>query len=794
MGIIKSIFKSPQALAARLQNLDNNERVIYLNKYGDTKTNKPDANATEGSTGTKMQGYQFNEEYLPDLKGYKGAETYDKMMRQDYQVSCVENATIEPIKSANFHFSIPDVKNGDLHAELCDWQLKKGLNKTLNENLNDWMSYLTFGFAAFEPTDWRPYNHKKFGLIWKLHTFGFRDQKSITGWKITDDDVEYITQQALSNGVYSNKNIRGENLIILSNKRRGSNFEGVSMFRAAYGCYWRKQIYLQILGIGLEKSALGMIIVKVPAGKLGTPEETAFIEGVKNYITHENSYLKTSNGKDEKAFVVEVVTIDFKSDAVINAIKHEDSAISKAGGVQFSELGQGGNGGSYGLGVSQVDFHLTMLKNKAMYIGEKFQPIWDNLIIYNFGEQDEYPELQISGLDDAVGEALARVLNMFIVSGLFKPTAEDEAYLRKAFNMPERNEETAAPATEPAAPDDAPDGDDTDDIVDEPAEPAADAADGLSADNNNSEKLTEQPAAYVNKINKGIDFKKFSKQYDELKDSYFKTVNASLLAIQSKYINDVGNAIKFNPKNPLKAIINLSFGSTKQLEKTIDKNLIAGINTGQGQAKEIIKAKDKKKKLTADDTSAFGDISAHVRKWKNNTSAITISAMTGDFKKKAEIAAETAIGADLPAKNILFDIQNAMDSFRNNENNLGGGALIPKSLEQGRNDEYKKAEVELTGWMYRNLEPVTAICQWLNNRTIQDNNPDVDVYSPPNHWSCKSFKIPIFSDEEQPAGWDGWDVPASVAAAQQLLTNSGGCCINTPTIYKFLFEKGVNND
>ncbi|MFA5380016.1 MAG: hypothetical protein WC455_29920, partial [Dehalococcoidia bacterium] len=525
INITRSSVHTPEQLANKLSALKPGQKAYTGEQLAaaDKATNDKKTKST-GITATRMWGDVFNEEYLSELKGTAGAIVFENMLRSDYQVGLLEESITGIIKAAHFSFSVPDVKNGDKHAELCTWQWEHGFDKEVDENLNDLCSHIFFGNAVFEPVDYEAYKHPKYGLINRLKTMGFRDQTSITGWRIEGSKLIAVHQQTYYSTPMHDTWMPGENLMVLSEKRKGDNYEGRAMLRKAYGPYWRKNVYYKLLSIGLEKAALGLIVVTVPPGKVGTDEEEAFLDAVSNYVAHENAYLKKTgaytNDKFE-GFEVEIVAIDFKADAVINAIKLEDTNIAKCGAAAFSELGQGGNGGAYNLGVADIDFFFSMVTGRLRYICQKTSRIWKDLIVWNYGEQPEYPVLK-GELESKAGEEFARTLNYFYNMGLYTPQPEDEEYIRKKYNMPELKvmadsdpAKKKAPAPELPPDDKKPATDDGEDPVD--AED--DAEDAGEADENKPPK---------GKAAKKTDAGKGKMSLSKQEPKYIKTVTGKI--------------------------------------------------------------------------------------------------------------------------------------------------------------------------------------------------------------------------------------------------------------------------
>ena len=801
LSVRDTVINTPGALATKLQGLKPGQKVYTAEQLlSADKAQSKKKTASVGVTATRMWGDVFAEEYIGELKGPSGAIIYENMLRGDYQVGLLEESIMGIIKAAHFSFSIPDVKNGDKHAELCEWQWNHGFDKDPDENLNDLGSHIFFGHAEFEPMDYVAYKHPKYGLIWKLKNLGFRDQTSITEWKIVNSDLVAVHQQTNYTTPYVDVWIPGENLMVLSEKRKGNNFEGRALLRKAYGPYWRKNIFYKLLGIGLEKASLGLIIITVPPNKVGSSEETAFLEAVANYVTHENAYLKKtgkmSNDKFE-GFDIEVVNIDFKADAVLNAIKLEDTNIAKCGAAAFSELGQGGNGGAYNLGVADIDFFFSMVLGRIRYICSKLSKrIWPDLIRYNYGEQAEYPVMK-GELEGKAGEELARILNYFYNIGVYTPQPDDEAYLRKKYNLPELKiqassdpaKEKVSPLMPPAAPgkgpvdeedeeedppeegteesDAADDNVDDQEVEEEDSKPAPKAKDAEKA---KLSKLSKRDAAYIKSVTKGIDLKGFKAEESLLTESWNKDIRVALASIQDKYLTDLENKLKHNPDNKIGAVANIELGFTSRLKEAITDGLTAAMKTGKAQGKKILSAK--KKNLSLNSLANMDDFLPKNRAWLKSTCAVTYKIMLDALGKEGLLSAKKSVDQGLSDAEVMFNVRQDLDNWKANDNNLGAGAIIPAVLDVGRDETYYNSGASITAWIYVNDVPVTGICSWLDGRVAREGDPNVELYSPPNHWGCDGRKIPIMSDEEQPEEFDGWDVPASVLAQQETLNDA----------------------
>ena len=758
-------FNKPEELASYLSGLNEYQRVVYLNK--------PSGGAAMGSGMPQIFGETIAEEYIDGLRGYQAAIIWDKMQRSDYQVAYIMQAVLGTIKSANYEFEGDMAVNGtDKMIEACEWFWRSGMGKTANENLNDILSYLPNGYCVLEPVEWVPVDGiPHVGKGWALKSLGYRPQRTIWGWLFNEDgSLKDIHQISYSNNYkLIDVKIPAENCTVLTFNRLGDNYEGRSMLRPAYGPWLRKQLYAKLMAIGLEKSALGMIIVTVPPNKVGTPEETAFLEAVQNYVAHENGYLKKISSLigDSGGFNIEIVELNFKGAEITDAIAREDAAISKCVAAQFSEVAQGGNGGAYNAITGMIDFFLNTWDMEARYISEKLQPLFNKFCLYNFGAKPAYPRLKITGINDAFGENLTRAINGAKLAGIYTPQKEDEKLIRAKLKLPAMNAETESSWDNPAPlppmfggdepaedkEEDAPEPDDNDDNKEDVAVEGEET------------ELSKQSGGYVSKIKAGVDYKAFVKEGEQLMDKYNTDVRSVLTYVKDGLIRDIERAYKNNPNNVMGEIKKIDMPSGKQLKDYIIADLTRAMTTGKKQGEVIL---DKKKRRNKHRYSL--KFTPANRRWLNNTADVTTTLMLDSVFKKLMTSAQTAADKELSPEQAIFDIGNEVEGYINNDNNLGGGALMPKALDQGRDETYYENGVSITGWLYLNYDPITEICNWLNNRTAKEGDPDAVEYAPPNHWNCKSFKVPIMSDEPQPDIWDGWAVPGSVLAAQETLS------------------------
>lgn len=398
---------------------------------------------------TKLQGRQFYDEYLGALQFPSGYDVYDKMRRSDYQVARVLNAMMLPIKSGIFEYKPIDPEN--------DEQVKqaKFKNKFFNEwpidnwtnTLHQMLSYLTFGFAIFEPY-YHLVDDKDLGKVWAMKSIGHIRQSTIEKWYVKDGIVEKVHQQTSENEEYIDVDIPGSALVIMTNQKEGDNYEGMSILRPIYGNYIRKDLYLRLDMIGIERMAVGTPILFLPNRYLDDDNELEkFQDILEAYVAHEKSYLilpeafkaGRDNSKEQANFMIQEGKYDSK--AVQDAIQREDTKMMDSVLASFLEIGvhrAGGNSQNEG----QMEMFLNSLLSIAEYVGKTRDQLAHNAYIFNFGEPDKRLNSTISNITKNDAAKMMEILRGYAQVDMLRPDERLENEIRADLKLPEKDSST----------------------------------------------------------------------------------------------------------------------------------------------------------------------------------------------------------------------------------------------------------------------------------------------------------------------------------------------------------------
>lgn len=403
-----------------------------------------------GTTGTKLYGGYSSEEYLMTLRGRQRADVYDQMRRSDPQLKMCYSAVANPIKSATWSIEpADDTPEAKADAEFAEHVLFKSMDRPFKKFVGECLSMVPHGFSLFEIVDKVVTDDPKFGTFVGIKKLAFRSQRTIERWNKNKEtgDLETVSQYAYGDGMKV-IDIPAKFLLLFNIEQEGDNYEGVSMFRPCYGCWFRKDSYLKQNAIGIERFATPTPVADVPAGKENTPEFALLISALQNYVSHQNSYLLKPAGWD-----LDLKTNTYDPSKVEASIDGEDKRMVKAFLANFLELGMSGTG-AYALSNDLSDFFLGGLVHLADEIcGPINARLIPRIIEINRGKRSAYPTLKASGIDDKAGKELAEVVQILTGAKVIVPDDNLEKNMRDRYRLPKASAEgqrqIAAPAPVP---------------------------------------------------------------------------------------------------------------------------------------------------------------------------------------------------------------------------------------------------------------------------------------------------------------------------------------------------------
>ena len=665
-----------------------------------------------GASGTELYAGYFSEEYLYTLRGKAGAKIWDEMRRSESQVAMLLNAVMNPIKSATWEFeAAADVADGEKHKELVEYCAKEMID--WETHIHEALTKLVFGFSLFEIVHNVVFDHPKFGTFNGLKALAFRSQKTIEKWNVDRAtgnlaSVEQWLLGDLAQDRSSKVEMLAEFLLVFSLQKEGDNYEGISALRPMYGPWFRKNLYLKIAAIGIEKNAIGVPLGTTPKGKQSATDEAAFKEVLENFAAHESSYLIKPEGWE-----IEIIKSDFNAGPVKEMILLENTEMINSLVANFLALGTNGGGGAFALGSDLSDFFLTGIQNYANIVsGVWNRKLIPDLVKLNYGPQSSYPKLKASGINDKAGKELAEILASLTTAQAIKPDMKLEEFLRKQYKMP-----VADPTTtrEPAAA--------------KPFTPYQQFSEKriqLAENYKTQWKNDKNEVKEVMTENLAVMLEGYKKQIKSKWNGASEAGRASIgLQLEPKGLPAYREALR------------------EELARIANGALI-------GAKKETPKAKNVKLAerilLAAPKGGYFEALPSNVKRLVKAQADLIAQAQAADLQKIVSFQYTSSQTSTEDVDQILNDIEEAAlpviegGTASGMSVDAAAGNAVSSVVNQARLEWFFEPEVleTIESFTFINEDPVSEICQQLDGMTWAVGDPDLDRYSPPLHHNCKS--------------------------------------------------------
>lgn len=755
-----------------------------------------------GSSGTEIYAGYFSEEYLATLHGKEAAEVWDKMRRSESQVAMLMNAIMNPIKAADW--SIEPYKQEPeyiKHAELMKSILFDGID--FDAFKQESLSLIIFGFSAFEPVHCIVFNHPEFGTFNGLKALAFRSQKTIESWKLEKKTGKILWIEQIAQGDIGEQAVRipGEFLLVFSNNKEGDNYEGISALRAMYGAYIRKQLYLKLTAIGVEKNAVGTPIGTVPASTFTDEDFKKFTEVLKAYTSHEKAYITVAEG-----WKVEIQKVDFDADKMVTLLTFENTEMINAVVANFLALGTNGGGGAFALSTDLSDFFTTGIQSYADIItGGVNRKLIPDLVKLNFGPQAGYPKLKVSGISDKAGKELADVVRTLTDAQAIKPDMPLEEFLRRQYKMPKADVATSRDVDPPnsfgakfsekklGGPGSGPQGGNHNGFRTHQSSSGWKALhpegytigpfksedalkshiDKFYADKGPRNATLGEPKknAFVDMIDQnkedvkvvmqdgltamGDDLKKKLKvRFDAALTDGAKVTAASKVEIDPELISDyeikIRNAIA---KPAALALRQAANESTNQLGETLLESIKLAAPKGAG---------------------FYNALPPVVKRIVETQAALLAASQPADIEKIVTFQYSSSNSGVDNYLEIESDIDEALKKTINGGSNSRGmsvdaaaGDVVAHVANQARTAYFFDPEVlnEIESFTFENNDPVSVCCKFFDGTTFAADDPRVGEFTPPLHHNCKSRMKANLKGTDAPKPVDNLEIPDDVRSA-----------------------------
>ena len=403
----------------------------------------------------------FMEEFLPQLQGLRGVQTYTEMVDNDATIGGVWFA-IEMLMR-NTTFQVEPGGEAAIDKEAADFveSCMYDMEETWPEFMSECLSFLIYGWSYHEIVYKRrmgktnsPLTNSKYsdGLVgWRK--LPIRAQDTLIGWEYKEgtDDLTGMTQQPPPD--YVEATIPITKAIHFKTRSRKGNPEGRSIFRNAYRAWYVKKRLEEIEGYGMERDLAGFPVLYAPAGINifdRNDEEMvallAYAESLVSGIRRDalEGIVLQGGTPELPGWKLELLASSGKRQFDTNAIiERWDKRIATTVLADFIMLGQQ-QVGSFALADSKTKIFALAIGAYLEVICEVFnnQAI-PRLIDVNgdkFKDITDYPRMTHGDIEDADLVQLATYIEKLVGIGLLTPDEELEKMIRRAGNLPEKLE------------------------------------------------------------------------------------------------------------------------------------------------------------------------------------------------------------------------------------------------------------------------------------------------------------------------------------------------------------------
>ncbi len=386
-------------------------------------------------------------EHIPDvMQPWAATFTYSQM-RRDPQLAAILAAYTLPVRRATWAVDPagcrPDVAQmvaddlglpvlgddtpGAARTRGVSWQ----------EHLRAALLHLTFGHSAFELLA----EIDKDGRA-RLAGLFERTASTITSIHL-DDQGRMLGISQDSRAHDDPPQIPVDRLVWYVREREGTNWYGTSLLRPAFAAYTLKREALRTLATSSRRFGMGVPTIEWATGVTPTPQQMqAAQQAASAARVGDQSGLALPPGA---TLVLKGLT--GSAPDTLAFCRYLDQQMSRMTLTGFLDLPETTHG-SRALGTAFIDLFTLSLSALSDFVGDvATRQVAARIVEWNFGTDEPVPTVRATDVGTK-HEFTADAINQLVTAGALQPDPALDAYLRRAFQLPERD--VSAPWTPPA--------------------------------------------------------------------------------------------------------------------------------------------------------------------------------------------------------------------------------------------------------------------------------------------------------------------------------------------------------
>ncbi len=376
-------------------------------------------------------------EHVPDLVFPTSIPVYSRM-RRDPKLSSILQGWLLNLRRCQWQLD-PAGCRGEVVDLVADGLglAVKGVDKpgparlrgvSWGDHLNAALRMVPFGFAAFE-LEAEVEKRAQLAGLWE------RPQWTISHLHVDGKTglLEGVTQDQA--GKLESPQIAAKNMAFYVREREGSNWAGTSLLRASYASWLVKEEVRRHYGAANVRWSAGVPVMEALPGTNPTPAQMA--EAMQMASAARSGI--TAGAATPPGFTMKIIGLTGSVPDSQGFLRYLDQQMTASAMMGAFDLGETPNG-SRALGNVFVDaLHLALEAEAELVADTATRQIAARIVDWNYGEDEPVPRIVASGVGSR-REVTAESLQLLLSSGALQADPGLEAWIRREYRLPEREE------------------------------------------------------------------------------------------------------------------------------------------------------------------------------------------------------------------------------------------------------------------------------------------------------------------------------------------------------------------